>query len=357
MAATHVVPRLKDDPERWVAAINAAIAARGYRLVVPAADAELLALSARRAEIDALIPYPSHEVVLAAIDKLSLAEAARAAGLRAPRTIEASDVLIEESRFPALVKARLHVAAPKGRSAGRVEATLAADAAEALDAAQRIRDAGGVPVLQEVIAGKLLACTVVVAPGGKLVAVVTQLATRTWPRDAGPSTRACTVEPDPADLAGIARLMDAIGWSGLAQLQFIRDEAGDDHLIDFNARFYGSLALAVAAGANLPAIWASTALSGPREQPASAPATGDLEPTAPRARIGTRYQWLEGDLRAAVMGEGGSGGAILECLSFSRGATHPIWDRRDLAPAIRSVLRLTARVPRFLFRLATPGSR
>jgi hypothetical protein len=81
-------------------------------------------------------------------------------------------------------------------------------------------------------------------------------------------------------------LLDALDWHGLAELQFIvEDEI--PRLIDLNGRFYGSLSLAVAAGANLPAIWAGLAID-------------DVPATPVRARPGVRYQWGSADLRRAV---------------------------------------------------------
>src|SRR5680860_863382 len=98
---------------------------------------------------------------------------------------------------------------------------------------------------------------------GECVAIVTQVASRTWPLDAGVSARARTVAEDPALTGRIMRLLHGLRWTGLAQLQFLTGEDGEPRLIDFNARFYGSLALAVASGPNIPAIWASTALGEP----------------------------------------------------------------------------------------------
>ena len=59
-------------------------------------------------------------------------------------------------------------------------------------------------------------------------------------------------------------------------------------LIDVNTRFYGSLALALAAGVNLPAAWHAVALEQPAEHPS---------PT-----VGASYRWVEADLMAATRG-------------------------------------------------------
>ncbi len=84
------------------------------------------------------------------------------------------------------------------------------------------------------------------------------------------------------------RLFARLAWIGLAELQFLQDADGRLYLIDLNGRFYGSMALAISAGASLPAVWAADAIG--------------LRPEPQFARPGRRYQWLEGDLRLAWAG-------------------------------------------------------
>src|SRR5207248_426407 len=122
---------------------------------------------------------------------------------------------------------------------------------------------------------------------GRRLARIQQVAERTWPRGLGCSVRAHTVAVD-EELAGrAAALLGELGWQGLSELQFlVPDGGGEPQLIDFNGRFYGSMPLAIGAGVNLPDIWARSVTSRDVPEPR------DAEP-------GVRYQWLEGDLRAA----------------------------------------------------------
>ena len=320
----HRLPSLGADPEPWLEAVNSAIDSGGYELVLPAGDDKLLALSAQRDRLRATLPCPPHASVLRAVDKLSLYEATLAAGFAAPRTTIFTEDLLREWSFPAIVKARVHGATPE-----RIEATVATDVAEAKSAAERICRKGGIPLLQERVAGRLIAFTVVMDEDGRCIACVAQAAERTWPVDAGVSTRAMTQEVDSEMSVKALRLLRDLGWTGIAQLQFIADAGSEPHLIDLNARLYGSLALAVAAGANLPAIWAGSAIG---ETPA--------EPVLGRA--GVRYQWLEGDLRAgAARGRGLS--SFVDSLRYARGARHTVWDRHDPLPTLASLLRLAQR--------------
>jgi len=120
----------------------------------------------------------------------------------------------------------------------------------------------------------------------------------------------------------VQRLLADLGWIGLMQLQFLVPSDGRPRLVDFNGRLYGSLALAVGAGVNLPALWAATA-------------TGRAPAAAAAAAIGVRYQWFEGDARLAAGERGGRfvRGA-LSCLHTAVRSRHSVWCSRDPKPGL-----------------------
>jgi predicted ATP-grasp superfamily ATP-dependent carboligase len=133
-----------------------------------------------------------------------------------------------------------------------METGLAQNAVDAAERAGEIRAGGGVPLLQERLAGHLEEVAVVADRDGRLVAQVHQKVHRISSPTAGVAVRATTVPPDEALMERVAALMSELGWWGLAELQFIVGADGEHHLIDFNGRFYGSMALALGAGVNLP---------------------------------------------------------------------------------------------------------
>ena len=120
-------------------------------------------------------------------------------------------------------------------------------------------------VVQEVIEGNLLAYTALIDATGKVVADVQQRADRLWPPGSGVSVRAVTEAVDQSLRDAVRPLLRNSKWFGIAQLQFIATPEGDRYLIDLNGRFYGSLALAVAAGCDLPTAWANLATDRPIE--------------------------------------------------------------------------------------------
>jgi hypothetical protein len=109
---------------------------------------------------------------------------------------------------------------------------------------------------------------------------------------------------------------------GLVELQYLRDDDGRRWLIDLNGRFYGSMALANAAGANLADAWARSALGRPL-------------PSLPDGRPGVRFLWTAGDLRRAVVER--RGGLVADVVSTLRELPRSrtsVWDPSDVGPTL-----------------------
>jgi predicted ATP-grasp superfamily ATP-dependent carboligase len=321
--AFHPVPPVATDVGAFVAAVARACADGQYDVVFVAEDAELLALSLHRGQVPAPFPYPPHEAVLRAVDKLELAEAAAAAGISTPVTCDASDEAIRAWEGPAIVKARLHASLDGGGAGYRADVQRVEGTAAIAARVAELRAAGRSAVLQAPVDGSLMALSVVSRRDGGLAAVVQQMSQGTWPASAGVTARAVTVPPDRVLVGRVEALLVNLGWFGIAQLQFLLGADGVPRLIDFNGRFYGSLQLAVGAGANLPAIWAALAIDEP---------PGDLT----EARAGVGYQWLYGDLRRAMVERrGGLLRDVWATVRASRAVVHATFDPADVRPTVR----------------------
>jgi predicted ATP-grasp superfamily ATP-dependent carboligase len=234
----------------YAEAVRAELAAGTYLTVLAASDAALLALG-----------FPVEHLV----NKAELTGRARLAGMSVPptRTFPSRVELLAagDLEFPAVVKPAVSTyAARLVRSATDLEATV---------------DGNG-PFVVQPYEGQALRAVSGVVWEGQLVAASHQRYVRTWPVECGTGCAARTVEPDLEVEERLLRLL--AGYRGIFQAQL----AGD-RLLDLNPRVYGSLPLAVAAGANLPAVYCDL-LSGKEVPPL-------------RARPGVFYRWLEGDLR------------------------------------------------------------
>jgi predicted ATP-grasp superfamily ATP-dependent carboligase len=281
-------PGYRETVEKYVDARGAA--------VVAASDAVLVALGRPGAEL---------------VDKAVLPERAVAAGLRVPPTHEFADgtallAAANDLRYPVVVKA--------------VVKTRPGDVAHRVDSAQELpaplATLSGPVVVQPFLEGTMRAVGGVIHDG-RLLAVVHQRYVRIWPPRCGTASAAITTDPD-LDLE--ARLPCLLaGHDGVFQVQLIGEQ-----VIDVNPRVYGSLPLAVAAGANLPAI-ACRAEHG---------STGE---GVVRGRPGVRYRWLEGDIRRVVHDVREGALPLREAaraLRPHRGTAHSVESLRDPGPIL-----------------------
>lgn len=273
-----------------------------FQVVFAGDDEHLLALSERREVLGgAVFPHPAHETVLRALDKLSLYEAAARCGLGVPETCPSRPGTVTQ---PWVAKQRIY---GYGRSHACLHGREVVGSDEGL-------------IYQRVVDGALMAVVTLTDRDGEVVYAGAQQAEALSPEPFGASARASTVPLDPDLGRSVARLLLALGWWGLAELQFIVAADGIPLLIDFNGRFFGSLALTAAAGADLPPAWLELALGG--------------QVTAMGPRAAVRYQWLEGDLRRVWNRPEGRVASLVEALRYAPGAAHSLWDRADPAPAV-----------------------
>lgn len=302
-AATLDVPDA--DLPGYREAIDDELAGGRYAAVLPASDVTVMALDLPGAAL---------------VDKAALPALAGAAGLRVPETIDVADPrdlgkLAGDLRYPVVVK--------PARKSPSPDPTCRVDTPAALTAlAARLQ---GPVVVQPFGSGTIRAVCGVIH-GGELRAVVHQSYVRIFPVDCGVASAAVTVDPD---LELESRLPPLLGrHDGVFQVQLV-----DDQLIDVNPRVYGSLPLAVAAGANLPAVAAAAAQGR----------DADLV----RGRAGVRYRWIEGDLRAILSGLRAGRYSELRALRPRRGTVHSIESLRDPGPGLTRLAEVARNVIRW----------
>ncbi len=88
---------------------------------------------------------------------------------------------------------------------------------------------------------------------GEAVAVFTHRRLREKPPWGGVSVLCESAAPDPAMKASALALLKALSWNGVAMVEFKYDpNTGKHYLMEINARFWGSLQLAIDAGIDFP---------------------------------------------------------------------------------------------------------
>lgn len=100
-----------------------------------------------------------------------------------------------------------------------------------------------------------------------------------YPREGGPSVVARSIRDERLHEIG-RTLLESLNWHGVAMVEFKRsDRDGELYLIEINPKLWGSLDLAIAAGANFP-LWVAHTL-----------AEGEPPPIEPYAE-GVSFQWV-----------------------------------------------------------------
>ena len=303
--------------EDLAAAVARLTAERGPLVLYPGQETTIDAVLDAWAKFpaEAVLPYPSPEPLRLLRDKRTLAGLARDAGLGAPATLvegTAGELARAHPRLPCVLK--------PVASGGALPTARPVEDEDELRALLGALPADEPLLVQERLSGLLSALAVVLANDGAVVARFQQSALRTWPAEAGNSSKAVSVAPDEALVERAAAMLRSVGYAGLAQLQFV-GRPGGLALIDANLRFYGSLPLALAAGVNLPGAW-------------HASVTGRDVPSPGPYRVGVSYRWFAGDAMAAVRGRPG---LLFE--RRERGSTGAVWSSEDPLPGILSGAR------------------
>jgi predicted ATP-grasp superfamily ATP-dependent carboligase len=277
-------PDAVSDPAGFSAAVVRLARRHGPVVLYPSQEPSLDAVDGLWSGVPELrMPYASRESVAQLRDKTKLPSLAAATGVATPEVHydgPAGGLPPAALPYPCLVKPLKPTQVlgyPRvlrsAADAGRLRAELPESE----------------PVLvQELADGELRAAVLLVARDGSTVAAFEQRTLRTWPPGAGPSAAAVSVAPDAELIEGSRRVLDAAGYWGLAELQYVELARGPA-LIDVNTRFYGSMPLAMRSGVNFPALWHAVATGATPEPP-------------PPYATGVGFRRLEVDLSAAARG-------------------------------------------------------
>lgn len=239
--------------EDFVPALARMVAEDELDLVVSTVDVELIALASRRDELaPAVLAAPSAQTLADTLDKLALARRCAPTGL-VPLTVPAGgEAIAAEWEFPVFAKPR------QGAGSRGVRLVPDADALRALPEDQDL-------IVQEFLPGEEYSVDVIADASHRVVAAVPRTRARV---DSGVAIAGRTVhDPELEDAA--ARIAEAIGLVGVANVQLRRDRNGRAVLLEVNPRFPGALPLTIAAGVDIPSLVVDLFLG--RELPARLP--------------------------------------------------------------------------------------
>lgn len=288
-AANHVAADPLGDPRAFQHDVARLAARLQPRVLLPVSEAALLALGEDRgAFAPAVVPFPPLAAIRRAADKEEVGRVAAGLGIAVPETLALGaprglgDRELEALPFPVVLKPARSVR-PDTAPGGKFVVTYAAGPSELADALARMPAAAYPVLLQRRVRGPGAGVFLLV-DGRAVLAEFAHRRIRERPPSGGVSVfrESVALAPELRDAA--ARLLAALGWSGVAMVEFKLDDAtGRPYLMEVNPRLWGSLQLAIDAGVDFPRLLVEWALGARPE-------------TVPDYAVGVRSRWLLGEV-------------------------------------------------------------
>jgi len=277
------------DPKAFIADIAGELRNRQYEMILPMTDISMyLAVN----ELDNLarltrMPVAGKEAYLKAIDKAETIKLSQNLGIPVPKTFFINEIgdlptIKAELIYPVVIKPRQskYLTADGWISAG-VDYAFSYD--ELIQKMEKFENLPTLPLIQERISGPGIGAFLLFNHGEER-AVFFHRRIREKPPSGGVSVLRESIIPDPAIKEYSIRLMKALNWHGVAMVEFKIDNRDNiPRIMEINARFWGSLQLAIDSGIDFPLMLYKMIT------------TGDVPP-AFDYKIGIKSRWLLGDL-------------------------------------------------------------
>jgi predicted ATP-grasp superfamily ATP-dependent carboligase len=266
------------DPAGFLESLQALLVTGKYPILFPTTERTIQLVAAHRERFPpwVRIPIAPREAIETVLDKEATLALAQRLGVPTPRTWcpegpTALSGVLAEARYPVIVKPRQTNFLGEDGHLHKTGYTIVPDAAGLARAYDQIHRHVPRPLIQELVEGG----------GAGIFSIWDHGVPRAWfahrrlreedPRGSRASA-AMSVPCDPRLREWSERLLRALRWHGVAMVEFKWDEArGTGTLMEINGRFWGSLALALAAGMDFPYWLYRLALQEPIEPPADYP--------------------------------------------------------------------------------------
>jgi predicted ATP-grasp superfamily ATP-dependent carboligase len=260
-----------------------------YLTIFPLSDSSLLPISEHR---DQLTPYlklvlPSHESVLKAFDKSKTLRIAEEIGIPTPRTFQArntAEVINISTRiqYPAVIKPRWSYFWGQNGKANYSRPFYVNSASELISTYAKVEKNFPSPMIQEYVPGHNMQVALLFDQGEPKAACLIK-EQRTTPITGGQSVLRESIPPDPTLLRYASNLLKSLHWHGVAEVEFRTDSRDSTpKLMEINARFWGSMNVAIEAGVDFPYLLYLLA-------------KGEHTHSVFKYKIGVKFRWLNGD--------------------------------------------------------------
>jgi protein-tyrosine-phosphatase/biotin carboxylase len=229
-----------------------------YDLVIPVTERTLLAISNHRQRFShvkiAMPDAPSLEIALDKAQTLALADRV---GVPRPFSVSLESLdelaaLKNQLHYPLVLKPARSIGSAHGE-ASQLQVSYAFDELELKSGCAHALRFGAV-LLQEFFPGLGVGIELI-ARQGKILYAFQHLRLHEVPLTGGGSSLRKSEPVMPQLLEASARLIEALDWNGVAMVEFkMNPQTLEFCLMEINGRFWGSLPLAVAAGADFPSM-------------------------------------------------------------------------------------------------------
>lgn len=285
-----------------------------YFAVVPATDKTTALLSQHKAEIEktgTIVATEDWETFSLVYDKANTFDITEGLDVPTPTTVVPEslaelDRLRDDLPYPVVVKSRSKSTwTENGRhELSRVDNSHYVRSPDELNTVyETIYESSPAfetypPLIQEYVPGETQT-TVVLANQGDVLAHFQERRLRTDPPSGGNSTLLEGVR-DPRMFEYAQALIEALEWTGPAQVEFMKDPDGKFHLIEINGRYWGSLPLALNSGVEFPWLHYQL-LQNERVQPVHSYRTDVVQRRLLYGDINwLRHQFAEGNVGAII---------------------------------------------------------
>jgi predicted ATP-grasp superfamily ATP-dependent carboligase len=331
-----------DHEQAFVEAVEETAKDTGADLILPMTDitSAVLAEHRDRLEKHTRIAVADADAFWRASDKVALHRLADELGVPNPtvRYVDSAGAVgpMNDLPFPCVVKpARSRLKTSDGWIKTAVmRAATPADLQRLLDTKPELQHPF---MLQRQIAGDGVG-VFALCDRGEMKVVFAHRRIREKPPWGGVSVLREAIEPDPVAVDYAERLLRRLRWHGVAMVEFKKDAAtGTIHLMEVNARFWGSLQLSIDAGLNFPLYLVRLY-------------EGQEVPVRPQYAVGQRSRWLLGDVDHVLLRLRANGAApadaptmgalMLDFLRFFRKDTRlEVESLRDPGPSLYEIRR------------------
>jgi predicted ATP-grasp superfamily ATP-dependent carboligase len=294
-SGTFLYPSPERDAVGFVRRVAEQVARERGTLVLPVTERSTLPLSRDRdllLSAGARLVLPLHERVLQAFDKQRTTALAASLGITVPRThvlageaVEARSVAAS-APYPVVLKPRTSEEASRRRVRSAGAPRYARDPEQFMAAWHQLRRRCSAILVQEFVEGTGAGYFALVRHGDVRAEFAHRRIRDVRPTGSGSALRE-SVPVDRAIGAQSRALLAALHWHGVAMVEFRVRSDGTPVFLEVNGRFWNSLALAVYAGVDFPAMLAELAERGD---------VATRDGYAP----GLRSRWLLGDFRHLV---------------------------------------------------------